>query len=264
MKRINELNPEDAKILLQSQPLSSALWLASTDKSAQVSYRLPDPAFADSKNWSDYMKKEKISSLKSNDSVDFIKVSEIPAIQNIQAIPIEAEPNPKDLIETKAPETESIAVLPPVKAQQPSQSVKRTQHKPIEEMPEVTAIEAPITVHDESADPVSSLSSKRIPKNLDFYQWLEELHSGPKTVKRQKTATESKLPLKTETSPASETRKVIESSLTLKEEVISETLAKLLARQGHKLEAIAMYEKLMLKFPEKGSTFATAIEKLKT
>lgn len=264
MKRINELNPEDAKILLQSQPLSSALWLASTDKSAQVSYRLPDPAFADSKNWSDYMKKEKISSLKSNDSVDFIKVSEIPAIQNIQAIPIEAEPNPKDLIETKAPETESIAELPPAIAQQSSQSVKRTQHKPIEEMPEVTAIESPITVHDESADPVLSLSSKRISKNLDFYQWLEELHSGPRTVKRQKTATESKLPLKTETSPASETRKVIESSLTLKEEVISETLAKLLARQGHKLEAIAMYEKLMLKFPEKGSTFATAIEKLKT
>ncbi|MBK7360147.1 MAG: hypothetical protein IPI96_13040 [Saprospiraceae bacterium] len=120
MKRINELNPEDAKILLQSQPLSSALWLASTDKSAQVSYRLPDPAFADSKNWSDYMKKEKISSLKSNDSVDFIKVSEIPAIQNIQSIPIEAEPNPKDLIETKAPETESIAEFLQLKHNNPA------------------------------------------------------------------------------------------------------------------------------------------------
>ncbi|MBK8298564.1 MAG: hypothetical protein IPK91_15055 [Saprospiraceae bacterium] len=264
MKRINELNPEDAKILLQSQPLSSALWLASTDQPAHISYRLPDPAFADSKNWSDYMKKEKLSSLKSNDSVDYIKVSEIPAIQNIQAIPIEVEPTPKVVIENKALETESITELPQAKAKQASQSIKRTQHKPIEAMPGVTAIESPITVHDESADPVSSLNSKRISKNLDFYQWLEELHSGPKTVKRQKTATESKLPLKTETSPASETRKVIESSLTLKEEVISETLAKLLARQGHKQEAIAMYEKLMLKFPEKGSTFATAIEKLKT
>lgn len=264
MKRINELNPEDAKILLQSQPLSSALWLASTDKSEHVSYRLPDPAFADSKNWSDYMKKEKISSLKSNDSVDYIKVSEPKEIQSNQSIPIELEPIPVVLIENNALETESITELPQTKAKQASQSIKRTQHKPIRQKLEFTPIESPITVNDESADPVSSLSSKRISKNLDFYQWLEELQSGPKTVKRQKTATESKLPLKIDPTPVSETRKVIESSLTLKEEVISETLAKLLARQGHKQEAIAMYEKLMLKFPEKGSTFATAIEKLKT
>ena len=49
MKRIHELNPEDAKILLQSQALSSALWLASVENSEQVAIRLPDPAYVDSK-----------------------------------------------------------------------------------------------------------------------------------------------------------------------------------------------------------------------
>jgi hypothetical protein len=48
-----------------------------------------------------------------------------------------------------------------------------------------------------------------------------------------------------------------------KEDIISETLAALLARQGHTQRAIAMYEKLGLTFPEKSSFFALQIEKLK-
>ncbi|MBK7408391.1 MAG: hypothetical protein IPJ40_10230 [Saprospirales bacterium] len=48
-----------------------------------------------------------------------------------------------------------------------------------------------------------------------------------------------------------------------KEAIISETLAELLARQGHLQKAIAMYEKLCLIFPEKSSFFAQKIENLK-
>ena len=73
MKRIHELNPEDAKILLQSQALSSALWLASVENSEQVAIRLPDPAYVDSKNWPSYMKKEEDTTIRTNDSIDFIK-----------------------------------------------------------------------------------------------------------------------------------------------------------------------------------------------
>ncbi len=47
------------------------------------------------------------------------------------------------------------------------------------------------------------------------------------------------------------------------EEAISEPLAKVLASQGHKDQAIAMYEKLSLKNPEKRAYFADEIEKLK-
>ena len=52
-------------------------------------------------------------------------------------------------------------------------------------------------------------------------------------------------------------------SLEEKEDLVSETLAELLARQGHSQRAIAMYEKLGLIFPEKSPFFALKIEKLK-
>lgn len=44
---------------------------------------------------------------------------------------------------------------------------------------------------------------------------------------------------------------------------VSETFADLLASQGYKEKAIAMYEKLMEKYPEKSSFFAAKIEALK-
>jgi hypothetical protein len=47
------------------------------------------------------------------------------------------------------------------------------------------------------------------------------------------------------------------------EEIVSETLAKLYLKQGHKEKGIRMYEKLILKFPEKSVYFASEIEKLK-
>lgn len=47
------------------------------------------------------------------------------------------------------------------------------------------------------------------------------------------------------------------------EEIISETLAKLYIKQGHKEKGIRMYDKLILKFPEKSVYFASEIEKLK-
>lgn len=48
-----------------------------------------------------------------------------------------------------------------------------------------------------------------------------------------------------------------------KDGLVSETLAGLLARQGHSQKAIQMYEKLCLIFPEKSSFFAQKIEMLK-
>lgn len=44
---------------------------------------------------------------------------------------------------------------------------------------------------------------------------------------------------------------------------ISDTLAQLLVNQGHNEEAIEMYEKLILKYPQKSSFFAAQIAKLK-
>jgi hypothetical protein len=54
-----------------------------------------------------------------------------------------------------------------------------------------------------------------------------------------------------------------EDSVVENEDIVSETLADLLALQGQKIKAIKMYETLSLKFPEKNRLFAEKIAELK-
>jgi hypothetical protein len=54
-----------------------------------------------------------------------------------------------------------------------------------------------------------------------------------------------------------------ERSVTENKNLVSETMARLLAKQGYREKAIAMYEKLCLVFPERSATFAAEIEQLK-
>jgi hypothetical protein len=54
-----------------------------------------------------------------------------------------------------------------------------------------------------------------------------------------------------------------DASTALNDGVISETFAKILLQQSKKAQAIEIYEKLALKFPEKRAYFADLIEKSK-
>jgi len=55
-----------------------------------------------------------------------------------------------------------------------------------------------------------------------------------------------------------------EQSLIEQDNIVSETLANVLASQGHFEKAIEMFKKLSLLFPEKSNTFADQIQKLKS
>ncbi|MCC7244039.1 MAG: hypothetical protein IT269_00045 [Saprospiraceae bacterium] len=63
--------------------------------------------------------------------------------------------------------------------------------------------------------------------------------------------------------PKGMAQQLAERSVAENKDVVSETLARLLARQGHREKAIAMYQRLCLTFPEKSASFAAEIEKLK-
>jgi len=60
-------------------------------------------------------------------------------------------------------------------------------------------------------------------------------------------------------SPEESARKSIEDN----DDFLSDTLARLVAAQGKKDKAIIIYQKLMLKYPQKSSYFAAQIEKLR-
>lgn len=93
-------------------------------------------------------------------------------------------------------------------------------------------------------------------RNLAF----EQIASPPKPLKkREPQAEEREEPEKKPVQAQDLARKSVEE----KEDIVSETLAGILARQGHSQKAIQMYEKLSLIFPEKSSFFAQKIELLK-
>ena len=49
----------------------------------------------------------------------------------------------------------------------------------------------------------------------------------------------------------------------MRDDIISESLAKIFVNQGKKEKAIDIYKKLIWKFPQKKALFAAQIEKLK-
>jgi hypothetical protein len=104
----------------------------------------------------------------------------------------------------------------------------------------------------------SSLSAHTaLPDTAHPYGEVKEALSGPGATSAEVQYPENK------PKQGLSAQELAERSVQLKEEVASETLARLLARQGYRDKAVVMYEKLRLLFPEKSDYFAAEIQKLK-
>jgi hypothetical protein len=123
-------------------------------------------------------------------------------------------------------------------------------------------------------DPVSEPHEMEAPSTPDipaspqpFSSWMQQFQPPVigHTVPARPPAAPAEIPAeKPADKPApGVAQSLAEKSVSENQDLISETLAKLLARQGYKDKAINMYERLSLAFPEKSAYFAAEIDKLK-
>ncbi len=126
--------------------------------------------------------------------------------------------------------------------------------------------EAPV-LRAEEEKPVAPELPK-VTLSQPFALWMSRfnppvLDSGNTTDTTAPTVHQPEEKTGTESAPVLSAHQLAERSVSENKDVISETLARLLAKQGYRDKAINMYQRLCLAFPEKSAFFAAEIEKLK-
>lgn len=133
----------------------------------------------------------------------------------------------------------------------------RQQLPPAPETPPASPIEIsgerPVQIRPQSEAP------------LGFGDWLDQfnLQALEPRAPRPSEPFKTEKNLKKASPPPTVSQSLAEKSVAEREEVVSETMARLFAAQGHRERAIALYERLSLAFPEKSDYFAAEIDKLK-
>lgn len=170
-----------------------------------------------------------------------------------------------------APALETLENIPTLAETSPHATAEVEQASSIDELPEAADVNEPAT-KQETPDAIEDIEPAPTPKtNFDSYK--EQIRknrpgllSGGITQlpKKDKIATKVAPPSLEEPyeEPDDVAKEVAAKSVDEDQTIATETLAAILARQGHKEKAIKMYEKLSLQYPEKSSTFAAQIKKL--
>lgn len=114
---------------------------------------------------------------------------------------------------------------------------------------------------------MSTKNNKDEPKDENtgearFTDWLEGLKKSKKSDKTEDKSSEGKKTKKKKKKKKAKKDKAKKRHELEQAEIISETLAELMAKQGYTEKAIEMYNRLSLLFPEKNSYFAGKIEDL--
>ncbi|MFN8304205.1 MAG: hypothetical protein U0U46_17090 [Saprospiraceae bacterium] len=185
----------------------------------------------------------------------------------------------EDVLELRAIEAvqrELEARVPIEREEKNSEEAQLAEARPL---PEATP--APPVSADETEDLPAPVSPEKLPDHfdraLDFGQWLDQFNLPALPVRPRRPASETNepsedtpAPIEPETPrpvkpepPSSVAQTLAERSVASREDVVSETMARIFAAQGHRERAIAMYERLRLAIPEKSDYFAAEIDKLK-
>ncbi len=251
MEDKNQLTQEELQLLKSANALSANSWLKLKGDAARLSSRMPDPAFVLSQDWPDFEESELETTVS--------ETTQLPAQTTSSNLEQEESKSPDEKIDfLKIPETQISHVVAAETQESSSMKAKKTEKiKKNKSFAETGTVETPSSKAEKKPKSRKKRDSEEPGKGLDFYHWLDALGKEHGSKKSQKTE-------KAEVKARSSAVLSAENSLRLGAAIVSETLAKLLVRQGHKEDAIAMYEKLIQKYPQKETTFAAAIEKLKS
>lgn len=127
-------------------------------------------------------------------------------------------------------------------------------------------IEEPVTATEKAEEVVVT------GMEMSFSQWLQEVNKKvPSELPKTALSTDSLVEQFIKDEPRLNVKKsgfynpvnMAKKSVQESDEFITETLARIYAKQGNHFKAIRAYEKLSLKFPEKTAYFAALIEELK-
>ncbi len=288
---------DDIKLAKVNYPLSASSW--KDDFSPIVSsVRLADPTFIVSKNWNRKTEITQLETIINNEiNSDAIQTENLVLQTEIEK---SIQNRNDDINETiEIPNVTSIPKNVIQNEEEFKNNVELANHENIENSKELTNSKSNLPLDNPEITTIKkrgrpkkinlgSSISKTIKSNSksekssinemssDFYTWLDLINQSEtkKPIKQETNLlkkpakVKTKLVKKAKRAPKSvqilEIERSIKDSQNLGEEVISETLADLLTQQGHKDQAIRMYEKLTLKYPEKSSTFALLIKNLKS
>lgn len=220
------------------------------------------------------------------------KEDKIPTLEDILKEPKgkKKDKNLKDVDSaiTAASNTENNKT-PITKSKSSKSKAKRKAKKKRASKKDVIINQSPIIITKKVKAPKTKSKDKKSKAvELDDYtQWLNSLQGskvihtdipeGPLKSKKEKAVikeeSESKKPSKKLSSKAKKKKKKISKKSRLEkkiaasikgnEKIVSKSLAKLYAKQGHRKKAIKVYEALSLINPKKSAFFAAQIEKLK-
>lgn len=172
-------------------------------------------------------------------------------------------PEKQPLVENKLDlsEKEPSPEATPQKIEQPIETKKTVpEPEPTPDLVPPAPKEAPSKTPEPASAAKKTVGTPAPKPKKDFDSWNTY---QPPTIKIKpgKRLDDAETPLQNTEETAA---KIAQKSLLEQDEVLSETLAAILARQGQTEKAIKMYERLILHFPKKSAFFAAQIQKLKS